>query len=207
MLEWRDLTLRFGDKEVLRACSYTAAAGESVALMGPSGCGKTSLLRIVLGLQQPDSGCARTDARRIAAVFQEPRLLPWCTAAENVNAALGDRPETMPQAYDWLRRLALAEAADELPAALSGGMQQRVALARALAVKPDLLVLDEPFKGLDSELHARVLACVREAMSGGTILLATHNRREAEALGCRILRCCEGGFYPEVSGAAGEGEN
>ena len=107
--------------------------GAHIAFMGPSGCGKTTLLRVLAGLRAPDGGSVRVSPGRIACVFQEPRLLPWRTAAENVNAVLSDRAQTMPQARAWLERLELGEAAEQYPAALSGGMQQRVAIARALA--------------------------------------------------------------------------
>ncbi|MBQ9663809.1 MAG: ABC transporter ATP-binding protein [Oscillospiraceae bacterium] len=195
MLELNDVSVRFGEKTVLSGCSLSVAAGERIALMGPSGCGKTTLLRVALSLQLPSSGTVRTSSKRNAAVFQEPRLLPWRTAAENVNAVLSDSPGTLPEAVRWLERLELREAADLYPAELSGGMQQRVSIARALCCSPDLLVLDEPFKGLDTALHDRVLALVNAALPADTaVLLATHSEEEAKALGCRILRWSEGCF-------------
>ena len=194
MLELRDVTIAFGDRTVLRDCGLSLAAGERLALMGPSGCGKTTLLRLALGLQMPDSGSVRCDFSRPAAVFQEPRLLPWRTALENVLLTAGDRPQAREAALQWLEKLELGDAAALYPDELSGGMQQRVSLARALACEPDFLVLDEAFKGLDAALHARVLSLAREAMAGGQILLATHSREEAEALGCRILQYKDGRF-------------
>ena len=194
MLECQDLFISFGDRTVITGCSLSLAAGDRVALMGPSGCGKTTLLRIVLSLQKPDRGSIITSAQRIGAVFQEPRLLPWRTAAENVNLVLSDRPETMSEARAWLDRLELSDALDLYPAELSGGMQQRVSIARALSISPDLLVLDEPFKGLDAELHDRVLETVCTSLSGAALLLATHSEEEAEALNCRILRYHDGRF-------------
>ena len=88
MIEGRDLCLAFGEKTVLRGQELTVPAHGRIALMGPSGCGKTTLLRVLAGLQKPDSGSVRVDAARLAFVFQEPRLLPWRTAAQNVNAVL-----------------------------------------------------------------------------------------------------------------------
>ena len=142
MLEMRNVSLRLGEKQILSGCDLRLSDGERVALMGPSGCGKTSLLRVALSLQAPDAGDVSCSWERIGAVFQEPRLLPWCTAAENVNLVLSDGPETAAEAVLWLDRLELGEARDLYPAELSGGMQQRLSIARALAVRPDLLILD-----------------------------------------------------------------
>ena len=141
MLELKNVSLRYSDLRVLRDVSLRLDPGERIAVMGPSGCGKTSLLRVIAGLQSPDSGTVERTAQRLSFVFQEPRLLPWRTAAENVNAVLSDRAQTMPQALAWLERLELRAARDQYPAALSGGMQQRVAIARALAYGAPVLLL------------------------------------------------------------------
>lgn len=194
MLELNEVSLRFGDKQVLDGCTLRLKAGEHIALMGPSGCGKTTLLRIALGLQDPESGTARRTSERAAAVFQEPRLLPWRTAAENVNLVLSDRDETLPEAREWLKRLELSDAGELYPAELSGGMQQRVSIARALAASPSLLVLDEPFKAMDSALRERVMGLTAETAKAAAILLATHSEDEARALGCTVLRYQDGRF-------------
>ena len=194
MLELQNGSLRYGDRQVLDGCSLRLEAGERLALMGPSGCGKTTLLRVALSLQSPDSGTVSCAARRIAAVFQEPRLLPWRTAEENVNLVLSDREDTMPEALAWLRKLELEDARGLCPAELSGGMQQRVSIARALAVKPELLVLDEPFKAMDNALHERVLQTVAVSSKNAALLLVTHSEEEARALSCRILRWQDGRF-------------
>ena len=194
MLELKEISLSFGGHAVLSNCSLHLAPGERIALMGPSGCGKTTLLRTALSLQQPDSGTVVCRAHKPGAVFQEPRLLPWLTALENVNLVLSDTPETLPAARAWLECMELADSAGLYPAELSGGMQQRVSLARALACEPDLLVLDEPFKGLDSALYDRILEVLKKALDGASLLLATHREEEALALGCRIVRYNAGQF-------------
>ncbi|MBQ3803019.1 MAG: ABC transporter ATP-binding protein [Oscillospiraceae bacterium] len=194
MLELKEISLSFGRHAVLSNCSLHLAPGERIALMGPSGCGKTTLLRTALSLQQSDSGTVVCRAHKPAAVFQEPRLLPWLTALENVNLVLSDTPETLPAARAWLECMELADSAGLYPAELSGGMQQRVSLARALACEPDLLVLDEPFKGLDSALYDRILEVLKKALDGASLLLATHREEEALALGCRIVRYNAGQF-------------
>ena len=194
MLELRDITVAFGDRTVLRDCGLSLAAGQRLALMGPSGCGKTTLLRLALGLQMPDSGSVRCDFSRPAAVFQEPRLLPWRMALENVLLTAGDRPQAREAAQQWLEKLELGDAAGLYPDELSGGMQQRVSLARALACEPDFLVLDEAFKGLDPELRERVLALLAGTLKHTAVLLATHSEEEARALACRVLHYQNGHF-------------
>ena len=119
-------------------------------------------------------------------VFQEPRLLPWLSAEDNVKLTIPAGAKTSSHPVNWLEKLGIAEAAKKRPDELSGGMQQRVALARALAYEADLLLLDEPFKALD--------ACTKEniikTISGSTdaaIILVTHDAGEAAALGCRVI--------------------
>lgn len=185
MLELKNVSLSYGDLRVLRDVSLRLAPGERIAVMGPSGCGKTSLLRVIAGLQSPDSGTVERTAQRLSFVFQEPRLLPWLTAAENVRLVLPDAHHGDDSAA-WLSRFGLSDAADKLPAELSGGMQQLVSLARALVCAPDLLLLDEPFKALDAAAKQNAITVV-SAGAGAAIILVTHDAREAEALGCRVI--------------------
>ena len=186
MLELTGISHRYGDLPVLNHVSLRLSPGRRIALMGPSGVGKTTLLRIAMGLLVPTEGKVENTFRKTAVLFQEPRLLPWRTAAENVNLVLGDDNRTMEKARFHLAQLGLAEAADKSPQELSGGMQQRVALARAMAVEGDLLILDEPFKAMDETLRFQVIAQV--AKTTAAILLVTHEESEAAALNCEILR-------------------
>ncbi len=188
MIETRDLTVTYDGRTVLREVDRPVPDGGHIALMGPSGCGKTTLLRVLAGLQTPDAGTVRVEPGRMACVFQEPRLLPWRTAAENVNAVLSDRAQA------WLERLELGDACDQYPAALSGGMQQRVAIARALAYDAPVLLLDEPFRGLDAALRARVTALIADAAADKTLVLATHDAADAAALGCAVYAYADGTF-------------
>ena len=194
MLELKNVSLRLGDKQVLRDCDLRLADGGRIALMGPSGCGKTTLLRVALSLQKPDAGEVSCSWNKIGVVFQEPRLLGWCTAEENVNLVLSDKAETLPEAALWLDRLELSEARGLYPAELSGGMRQRLSIARALALRPELLILDEPYKDMDEALVARVRQTVAQSLSDAALLLVTHSEEEARAFGCRILRYEDGRF-------------
>ena len=186
MLKLTGICHSFGEHSVLEAVNLTLLPGERRSIMGPSGTGKTTLLRIVMGTLKPDRGTVESTFRKPAVVFQEPRLLPWRTALENVNLVLGDNTATLEKARSYLAQLELADAAGKYPRELSGGMQQRVAIARAMAVEGDLLILDEPFKAMDEELRSQVIALVDK--TDAAILLVTHEKEEAAALGCEIMQ-------------------
>lgn len=185
MLELKDVSLSFGALEVLRGASLALEQGERIAITGPSGCGKTSLLHVIAGLLHPDSGLVRNRAARTACVFQEPRLLPWLSAEENVSIVMPHGTQGQ-DALMLLKELGLADSAEKHPCELSGGMQQRAALARALAYAPDLLLLDEPFRALDAASKALAIDAVNER-ADCAVILVTHSPEEADALGCRII--------------------
>lgn len=186
MLKLTNISHRYEDHRVLKNVSLTLHPGQRIALMGPSGCGKTTLLRIAMGLLPPTEGTVENGFQKTSVLFQEPRLLPWRTALENVNLVLEDSNVTKAQALGFLSQFGLEEAADKYPRELSGGMQQRVALARAMAFGGDLLILDEPFKAMDEALRFQVIAKV--AQTKAAILLVTHDEAEATALGCEIIK-------------------
>ena len=185
MLELKDVSLSFGALEVLRGASLTLGQGERIAITGPSGCGKTSLLHVIAGLLHPDSGLVRNRAARMGCVLQEPRLLPWLSAEENVSIVMPHGTQGQ-DALMLLKKLGLADSAEKHPCELSGGMQQRAALARALAYAPDLLLLDEPFRALDAASKALAIDAVNER-ADCAVILVTHSPEEADALGCRII--------------------
>jgi len=186
MLKLAGISHSYGDHAVLKEKNLTLLPGQRIAVMGPSGCGKTTLLRIALGLLKPTAGAVENTFRKTAAVFQEPRLLPWRRALENVNLVLGDGKATLETAKTCLNQVGLSDAADKYPRELSGGMQQRVAVARALAAQGDLLILDEPFKAMDEALREQVIQLV--ARTDAAILLVTHEEVEARMLGCEIIK-------------------
>ena len=186
MLNLTNITHRFGEHTVLEHKNLTLLPGQRIALMGPSGCGKTTLLRIAMGLLEPAEGTVVNTFGKTAAVFQEPRLLPWRTALQNVNLVLGDGKTTLATAEAYLQQVHLQDALHKYPRELSGGMQQRVSVARALAAEGDFLILDEPFKAMDEALREQIIALVGQTKAA--ILLVTHEEAEAKQLDCEIIR-------------------
>ena len=173
---------------VLGEISLALMSGEVAALVGPSGCGKTTLLRIVIGLDGDFEGSVRLPAHgKLGVVFQEPRLLPWRSVEENVRLVAPHVGE--PELTELFATLELSAHRRHYPGELSLGLARRVALARAFAVKPDLLVLDEPFVSLDAKLAARLRAELVELVSRApvTTLLVTHSVEEAIGLADRVV--------------------
>lgn len=172
MVRLENVTKAFGDKTVLSGFSYEFAEGARYVITGSSGVGKTTLLRLICGLLRPDAGRAEVaEGARVRAVFQEDRLLPWRTVLQNVTLGESDGA----YARELLSELGLADEADAYPAALSGGMSRRVAIARALCAKPDVLLLDEPFNGLDPDMKARTAALIFDKMRGKTVITVAHD--------------------------------
>ncbi len=198
MLEMRDLSLSFGPRAVLDGIRLDVRPGERIGVIGPSGAGKSTLLRLAAGLLRPDSGTCRNAFLRTRLVFQEPRLLPWRSVADNLDIALhaGGVPagEIAARRDRWLARVGLADAARAWPGELSGGMAQRAALARALALEPDLLLLDEPFSALDPALRADLgRLCADQARATGAALVCiSHQPWELAGLVDRILCVADG---------------
>jgi NitT/TauT family transport system ATP-binding protein len=173
---------------VLGEISLALMKGEVAALVGPSGCGKTTLLRIIVGLDRDFEGSMRLPAHcKLGVVFQEPRLLPWRSVDENVRLVAPRLGEA--ELSELFATLELSEHRRHHPGELSLGLARRVALARAFAVKPDLLVLDEPFVSLDAKLATRLRGELVELVSHRpvTTLLVTHSIEEAIALADRIV--------------------
>jgi NitT/TauT family transport system ATP-binding protein len=171
-----------------------------VSLVGPSGSGKSSLLRAVIGLQQPSAGTVEPEVERsqIGMLFQDDALLPWKSARENVALGLGfhgvEHAAALAQADDWLGRLGLAGFEQRFPRHLSGGQRKRVALAQVLAMKPKLLLMDEPFASLDAIVRARIIQDVAELVEREHIgvLLVTHDLEEAISLSDHVYLLSQG---------------
>jgi tungstate transport system ATP-binding protein len=197
------LGVSYGGGEVLSVEALEAFEGEVLGVIGPNGSGKSTLLRVLGLLERPtrgdvsfrgrpvDSRHALAERRRMAMVFQQP-LLADMTVAENVGLGLGFRgvakPERSARVERWLGRFSIAGLRDRRARTLSGGEAQRVALARALVLEPDLLLLDEPFSGLDAPSRAGLIPDLAAILRVDrvTTILVTHDRGEAQALGDRV---------------------
>jgi NitT/TauT family transport system ATP-binding protein len=191
---------RFGELAVLDDVSFTVRAGEVVAIVGPSGCGKSTLLSILGGLLRPTSGAAEqrgappeNSLNPLTFVFQDFALLPWCTVEANVEFPLLhtglSAAERGAVIDDALRRTGLADFRTTYPKQLSGGMRQRVGIARALAVKPAILLMDEPLSALDSQTRELLMEDFIRLLADGALGAAyvTHNLEEAVRLADRIV--------------------
>jgi sulfate transport system ATP-binding protein len=207
MIEISGLTKRFGETLVLDQLDLTVPAGTLLALLGPSGSGKSTVLRIIAGLEAPDAGALRLDgqdaaemtpgARRIGFVFQGYALFAHMTAAENIAFGLQvmrrpqrpGRAEIAAEVQRLLRLVRLEGLGNRLPAQLSGGQCQRVALARALAIRPRILLLDEPFGALDREVRDELRGELRRVHDelAITTVLVTHDREDAAVLADRVV--------------------
>jgi putative spermidine/putrescine transport system ATP-binding protein len=201
-LDIRRATKNFGSAVVLDGVDLGVGRGEFVSLLGPSGCGKTTLLRIVAGLLRADQGGILLDGedisskpphhRDVGVVFQNYALFPHLTVAENVAFGLKARGapanEISPTVARYLALVHMSDFADRSVRALSGGQQQRVAVARALAVKPKLLLLDEPFSALDRKLRETMQIELKRLLRelGTTAIFVTHDQDEALVMSDRI---------------------
>lgn len=185
-MQLRDVCVRYGTQRVLDRFSLSLPKHGVVALMGPSGVGKTTLLRVMMGLEPIESGTVDTGGAKIACLFQEDRLLPWLTAAENVAAVLPRGEQA--RARQTLEALGLPEeAADKTPDALSGGMRRRVALARLVCFDGDIWLMDEAFKGLDVDSKRRVMDTLMPYAAQRLLVVVTHDRAEAAYLGAHVI--------------------
>lgn len=200
LLEVNNLSCGYGDGSVVKDVSFALGHGDIGCLLGPSGCGKSTILRALAGFLPLSAGeislqsqsislPGRTlapEKRRIGMVFQDYALFPHLTIADNVGFGLHkeSRQERRQKVMELLHLVHLQDLADNYPHELSGGQQQRVALARALAPEPTLILLDEPFSNLDTDLRRRLSLDVREILKtlGISGILVTHDQQEAFAM-------------------------
>ena len=205
-LEVRNLVKHFHgtDQSAVNNISFELSSGEILALVGPSGCGKTTTLRIIAGLERPDSGIIRLNDRVVASesvfvppeqrgvgmVFQDHALFPHLTVSENIAFGLRGRPqgEIKTTVGEMLHLVGLLPLSKRYPHALSGGERQRVALARALAPRPVLVLMDEPFSSLDADLRMEMREHVRRILKSmrATVIFVTHDQDEALYMGDRL---------------------
>lgn len=202
LLEFDQLAIHLGGREILSPSSFSVARGEFVCIIGPSGCGKTTLLRAAAGFVAPSAGAVRRHgvpiagpSREVAFVFQDygRALLPWRTVQGNIALALEaahiPRDQQGPRIAKVLATVGLSAHAAKFPAQLSGGMQQRVQIARCLAQEPELMMMDEPFGALDAmtreSLQDELSSLVHT--TGLTVLFVTHDLEEAIYLSDRVI--------------------
>ena len=192
MPEFLNVTKRFADNTVIESFSLKLKKGSPTVIMGESGCGKTTLLRIAAGLERADSGEFVSDGENIAVMFQEPRLIPWKNALENILAVLPKGSHPIAEKYLSMVGLDLETDGKKRPSELSGGMKQRVAFARFLAYaetnKATLLLLDEPFSALDDSTAERMVSILRSFAEDKTLLIVTHDESDAHRLSASVVK-------------------
>ena len=208
-LEVRGLSRRLGGRDVVSDVDLSVAAGRVCCLLGPSGCGKSTTLRLIAGLDRPDAGTvalggtvvagagvhAAPEARGVGLMFQDFALFPHLTVARNVAFGLsGSREAKRARVEELLARVDLAGYGETMPHHLSGGEQQRVALARALAPRPAVLLMDEPFSGLDNRLRDDIRDATLSVLKaeGTAVLLVTHEPDEAMRMADEIALMRDG---------------
>ena len=208
-LEVDHVTCRFDGREVVRDVSFAVRPGEILCLLGPSGCGKSTTLRVIAGIEQQSEGIVRADgmtlsdadmhlppeARGVGLIFQDFALFPHLTVGQNVAFGLrGPRAETQARVAELLERVDLGGYADKAPHMLSGGEQQRVALARALAPRPRIMLMDEPFSGLDNRLRDGIRDETLQLLKdeGTAVVLVTHEPEEAMRMADQIALMRDG---------------
>lgn len=172
---------------VLKDTDIIISDGAITCIMGPSGAGKTTLIKIIMGLIEPDSGIVTgTAGLSFAAVFQEDRLIEHYDALKNVQLVCQRKlsEETIRRHF---KQVGLADYDNKPAGALSGGMRRRVELVRAILADRDIIILDEPFKGLDDAVKSQAVSYVKEYTSGKTVLVITHNKEEADELGAELI--------------------
>lgn len=201
-IRFENVSVRFGDLKVVDDVSYSIGDGEFVSVIGPSGCGKTTMMNIVAGFVQPTEGRVLLDGKPVpgpgpdrGVIFQEYGVFPWLTVKENIAFGLklaanrvsdAEREEICER---YMRLMGLSDFADAWPKTLSGGMRQRLAIARAYAVRPQFLLMDEPFGALDAQTRSAMQDLLLEVLAkeGKTVMLITHSVEEAVYLSNRII--------------------
>ena len=201
-ISFNRVSVQFGGLKVIEDVSFDIHDQEFVAVIGPSGCGKTTMMNIVAGFVRPSSGAVLLDGRPIAGpgpergvIFQEYGVFPWLTVEENIAFGLklaanrvadAERTEICER---YMRLMGLADFARAFPKTLSGGMRQRLAIARAYAVKPQFLLMDEPFGALDAQTRSNMQDLLLQVLAteGKTVMLITHSVEEAIYLSTKII--------------------
>ncbi len=183
MISIKNLSFCFGEKQVFKDFSLNVKSGERICISAPSGYGKTTLLRLIMGLEKPQSGTVNTEkGTRFSCVFQEDRLIPQKDALGNLTV-FGEKEA----AKSLLAELELTDSQNKYPAALSGGMKRRLSIARALLSDADIYIFDEPFSGLDEEIKQKTAALINKKTADKTVILVSHDLADAALLNTKII--------------------
>ncbi len=178
MINMKNVSFSYGKKSILKDFNLSVSPGETICLYGPSGCGKTTVLRLISGLLVPDSGAVTVNGK-VSVVFQENRLIPNLTVKENI-LAVTDRS-------DPLEALGMGNFQDMKPADLSGGMARRVAIARAISCGGDILLLDEPFNGLDIENKQLAAELIKKEYKNKIIVMVSHQDEDIALMDAKVI--------------------
>lgn len=193
MIELRHITKSYDGLPVLTDISMTFRDGGCYCLMSPSGSGKTTLMRIMMGLETPDEGIVAITpggkTAAISAVFQEDRLCESFSPMDNVMMCVGRSLKASRVRWE-MGKLLPEECLNRPVSTLSGGMKRRVAVLRALLTPSDILIMDEPFTGMDEELKRSVIAYIREKQDGRILILSTHQEEDVALIGGELVRIC-----------------
>lgn len=178
---------KYEDKTILEDVTITFLEGRMNCLMGPSGSGKTTIINLIMGLIKPDSGeITGCKNKKIAAVFQENRLIEHWDALKNVKLVC-DKSVTKEQVIRELYKVGITDCENKAVQDFSGGMKRRVALVRAVLAKSEILIMDEPFKGLDEAMKKQVIEYVKQNVQGKTVIVVTHDKDEVNQLGANLI--------------------
>lgn len=184
MIRIEGLTVAFDGQRIIDGLDHTFEDGRIYGISGASGIGKTTLIGCIAGLVTPSEGSIHSDFQKLSYIFQDARLFPWLTALENVECVCKDKERAR-----YFLSLLIPDSEDKFPHELSGGMKQRVSIARALAYDAPLMLLDEPFKGLDAETKIATVETVISHLKGRTAILVSHDVSEL-ALCDTVYKMC-----------------
>lgn len=181
-IQINNLTKKYGDKVVFENYTNTFDFNGILLLKGVSGLGKTTIMRMIAGLENADKGEILKSTKSVSFMFQEDRLIPFVSVLKNLTAVCSEE-----KALNYLKLMGLENEKDNSPLSLSGGMRRRVALARALCFDSDLVILDEPFKGLDEELKSNICEIIKEESKKRDFIIISHDSQDAELLNAKII--------------------
>lgn len=204
LIEFKNINKTFDTLEVIKDLSFEVNSTDIIGILGASGVGKSTILKLIAGLDKPTKGTLINNTKKVGYVFQEPRLLPWKTALQNVLLPLlisgKQKNKAKKKALYYLDKMGLNGFENYYPSQLSGGMLQRVSLARAFALEPDLLLLDEPFSSLDIRLKSVLETMLKELLTEHPIpvLYVSHSPEEVVQFANRIFMMFAGGVIEEL---------